>query len=123
MEDKYRPRRPKTKTKKCHHCKRKRPRLLIEWHPGIEQWQCSNFTDCDDQVVLNEHRELKTTHVEIDYTNWRGERRKRKIKPMRIDYTSTKFHPQPQWLVYAIDLKSGTFKSFAMKDIHSWRPL
>ncbi len=39
-------RRPNTKTKKCAHCKRRRPRLAIEWHPGICEWQCSNSSDC-----------------------------------------------------------------------------
>lgn len=43
-------RRPKTKTKRCAHCKRRRPRLSIEWHPGIEEWQCSNFSDCDEAI-------------------------------------------------------------------------
>jgi hypothetical protein len=40
-------RRPKTKTKTCAHCKRRRPRLKIEWHPGIWEWQCSDFDSCN----------------------------------------------------------------------------
>ena len=47
-------RRPKTKTKRCTHCKRRRPRLKIEWHPGIQEWQCSNFGDCDRVIARNE---------------------------------------------------------------------
>lgn len=43
-------RRPKTKTKRCAHCKRRRPRLRIEWHPGICEWQCSDFTSCDEAI-------------------------------------------------------------------------
>lgn len=39
--------RPTTKTKRCTHCGRRMPRLKIEWHPGIDAWQCSNFYDCD----------------------------------------------------------------------------
>jgi len=39
--------RPKTKTKRCAHCMRRRLAKYIEWHPGILEWQCSNFTDCD----------------------------------------------------------------------------
>jgi hypothetical protein len=49
-------RRPKTKTKRCAHCKRRRPRLTIEWHPGIEEWQCSNFSSCDEVIFRNEAR-------------------------------------------------------------------
>lgn len=36
---------PKTAT--CWYCKRRRTRKMIEWHPGVEVWQCSNFKDCD----------------------------------------------------------------------------
>ena len=43
-------RRPKTKTKTCAHCKRRRPRLKIEWHPGIWEWQCSDFRSCDKAI-------------------------------------------------------------------------
>jgi hypothetical protein len=43
-------RRPKTKTKACTHCKRRRTRHKIEWHPGIEEWQCSDFDSCDDVI-------------------------------------------------------------------------
>ncbi len=49
-------RRPKTKTKTCAHCKRRRPRLTIEWHPGIQEWQCSDFGPCDKVIARNEQR-------------------------------------------------------------------
>jgi hypothetical protein len=49
-------RRPKTQTKTCTHCKRRRPRLKIEWHPGIEEWQCSDFTSCDEAIEHNSRR-------------------------------------------------------------------
>jgi hypothetical protein len=42
-----RPKRPKTKTKRCTHCGRRRLAKFIEWHPGIWEWQCSNFGSCD----------------------------------------------------------------------------
>lgn len=44
-------RRPQTKTKRCTHCKRRRPRLKIEWHPGILEWQCSDFSSCDKAIA------------------------------------------------------------------------
>ena len=56
--DVVRVRRPKTKTKKCAHCKRLLPRLKIEWHPGILEWQCSNFDDCDKVITRNEEGAL-----------------------------------------------------------------
>jgi hypothetical protein len=42
--------RPKATTRTCAHCKRRRLRLKIEWHPGIEVWQCSDFDDCDNAI-------------------------------------------------------------------------
>lgn len=54
--ERVRIRRPTTKTKTCAHCRRRRPRLKIEWHPGIQEWQCSpdhdpsNFTSCDEAI-------------------------------------------------------------------------
>jgi hypothetical protein len=50
MSERIRIRRPTTKTKVCAHCKRRRPRLKIEWHPGIQEWQCSDFTSCDEAL-------------------------------------------------------------------------
>lgn len=63
--------------------------------------------------------------VEIDYMNWRGERRWRPIRPLAIVFATTKFHPEPQWLVEAwdVELSHAMPKFFAMKDIHGWRPL
>ena len=60
--------------------------------------------------------------VEIDYTNWRGERAKRLIVPLAIRFDSNEWHPTPQWLCEAEDCDTGNVRSFAMKDIHSWQP-
>lgn len=60
--------------------------------------------------------------VVIDYTNWRGIRRLRCIEPRGIQFKSTKHHPEPQWLMVAIDREDGKQKDFAIKDIHCWEP-
>lgn len=56
-------RRPKTQSKKCTHCLRRMPRLKIERHPGIQEWQCSSFSECDEQIGVNHEydRVLKFT--------------------------------------------------------------
>lgn len=62
--------------------------------------------------------------VEIDYTNWRGERAKRVVTPMSpLINESNEWHPERQWLMLAQDEKSGELRKFAMKDIHSWTPV
>ena len=63
-----------------------------------------------------------TKGVDIDYTNWKDERRIRRIKPIGIEYDSNKWHFPRQWLLWAADLEDpdGKVKCFAMKNIHSW---
>lgn len=62
--------------------------------------------------------------VEIDYTNWRGERRVRCIKPLgAMRYGTTSWHPQPQWLLSALDVEDGVEKDFACSHIHAWKEL
>ena len=61
--------------------------------------------------------------VKIDYTNWKGVRRVRRIIPMSLSYGSTQYHPDEQWLMEAMDLEDNhSIKTFAVKDIHSWEP-
>lgn len=64
---------------------------------------------------------MSTRAVQIDYTNWRGDRRVRIIRPEYWEFGSNQFHPEQQWLCYAVDLSGdGMMKSFAMSGIHSW---
>lgn len=72
--------------------------------------------------------------VVIDYTNWKGNRRERPIRPVKILFgINDKYHPERQWLLEAVDLDdnhlvvtetvaSPSTKFFAMKHIHSWKP-
>lgn len=58
--------------------------------------------------------------VMIEYTNWRGERALRRIRPYRIDFENNEWHPDTQWLLSAVDIDTGQERSFALKNIHSW---
>lgn len=58
--------------------------------------------------------------VTIDYTNWRGERSKRLIRPVRIEFTENEFHQGRQWLLFAVDLDKQLPRTFALSKIHSW---
>lgn len=57
----------------------------------------------------------------IDYTNWRGERRTRIIRPLGVLFNSTEHHPEPQWLLSAIDVEKNDVRFFALSNIHSWK--
>jgi predicted DNA-binding transcriptional regulator YafY len=62
------------------------------------------------------------TTVVIDYTNYRGQRARRRILPNRLWYGAVDWHPQAQWILDAWDLEKGAIRSFAMSEIHSWEP-
>lgn len=63
------------------------------------------------------------TAVEIDYTNWKGERAKRVIipHPQGLFFGANQYHTEPQWLLNATDVEKNAPRTFALKDIHSWR--
>lgn len=60
--------------------------------------------------------------VEIDYTNWRGERSKRRIVPLSLTWENNKWHPETQWMLNAIDVDKRQTRIFALASIHSWVP-
>lgn len=58
--------------------------------------------------------------VEIDYTNYRGERAQRRITPWRIVYGVDEWHHEAQWLLVAFDYEKQAERHFAMRGIHSF---
>ncbi len=58
--------------------------------------------------------------VLIDYTNYKGERRKRIVVPKLIEFRETPHHKPAQWVMQALDLEKNAMRTYAMKDIHSW---
>jgi len=53
----------------------------------------------------------------IIYTNWRGETAERRIRPVRMWYGATDWHPEPQWLLKAIDVEKKAERDFAWSGI------
>lgn len=62
---------------------------------------------------------MTSTTITIDYTNWRGERSLRQVQPIRIEHGSNEWHRTPQWLLVAIDLRTGEERTFALSCIHA----
>lgn len=58
--------------------------------------------------------------VTIDYTNWRGERSKRRIVPWKMMWGSNEWYPEYQWLLRAYDVEKKETREFAMTGVHSW---
>jgi hypothetical protein len=59
--------------------------------------------------------------VYIYYKNWRGEEGWRRIRPGKIYFESNEYHPEPQWLLMALDCDKFALRSFALKDISVWQ--
>lgn len=53
----------------------------------------------------------------VVYKNYRGETAVRKISPLRLMYGATEWHPEPGWLMEAMDEDKGQLRSFAMTDM------
>lgn len=57
--------------------------------------------------------------IKIDYTDYQGKREWRLVRPTgNMMFKSSAWHPVPQWVIEAIDVRRNTVRHFAMKDIH-----
>lgn len=54
----------------------------------------------------------------FSYRNWRGEIAERRVRPIRMEFGATEWHPEPQWLMIAWDLDKNAERAFAMADIN-----
>lgn len=64
----------------------------------------------------------KGFHVNIEYTNHRGDRSVRRIIPRNFTFGITSFYPTPQWLLAAFDVDKQAMRVFALQNIHEWKP-
>lgn len=60
--------------------------------------------------------------VTLTYTNWQGKTAQRTITPVRVWFGSTPWHPEPQWLLTAVDAEKGLERDFALKDFGAPAP-
>lgn len=64
---------------------------------------------------------MHNPQVEIAYTNYKDLLKIYKIQPLHIGFGRNDYHVDPQWILEAVIVESGEHRSFAMKDIHTWR--
>ncbi len=93
---------------------------IERWHQSKgdnrELWEFLGWSEDDYANHVEQGRAL----VAIDYTNYRGERSTRRVRPRRLYYGQTMHHPELQYLMDAWDFDKDAERTFAMKDIHSW---
>lgn len=70
--------------------------------------------ESSERVLVQSDRIITRT-----YTNWCGETAERKIIPLRIWFGATQWHPEPQWLLAAIDVEKGAERDFALRGFGS----
>lgn len=54
--------------------------------------------------------------IKFRYTNYRGKTAIRTVQPVGIEFGSTDWHPEPQWLLHGVDLEKGEGRAFALCD-------
>lgn len=55
--------------------------------------------------------------IDFDYVNYKGNSERRSVKVRYVEYGSTQWHPEPQFLLRAYDIGRGEERLFAMKDM------
>jgi hypothetical protein len=85
--------------------------LMVKGYPG-----CANLPAQPEPVA-------GAASVQMTYTNWRGETSRRAIIPRHVWFGSTDWHPEPQWLLKAIDTEKGEMRDFALKDFGRPEPV
>ncbi len=67
--------------------------------------------------------ENSADEVTFTYTNYKGVTAKRRVRPIKLKFGSTEFHPKQQWLLDAWDCDKRSYRTFAMADIREWAPV
>lgn len=60
---------------------------------------------------------LMMRSYEFTYTNWKGEQKTRRAQFFRLEFGSNKYHPEPQFLLFGLDLDKNETRTYAAKDI------
>lgn len=60
--------------------------------------------------------------VTMTYTNWRGETSVRRTIPVGIEFKSTDFHPEQQWILRGWCFDRNAWRDFALADCDFTRP-
>ena len=87
----------------------------------------ASSAEADPYAALSQHLhgDGDVPPLRITYRNWRGEVSERNIVPQSVWFGATEWHPEPQWLLSALDLDKGAVRDFALADFgandDTWR--
>lgn len=105
---------------------------LSDWHrrmTRVEEPTCATALAAldDPYAALSQHLhgDGDVPPLRITYRNWRGEVGERNIVPQSVWFGATDWHPEPQWLLSALDTGKGAARDFALADFgandDTWR--
>lgn len=66
---------------------------------------------------------MEKLKVRILYRNYKGDVAYRTIIPKSIDFMSTSWHPEEQWILTAFDINKNADRGFAIIDIMEWEKI
>ena len=55
--------------------------------------------------------------IRFGYRNWHGKVGTRTARAIRLTYGATEWHPEPQWLLEALDIEKNDVRLFALRDM------
>lgn len=82
---------------------------------------------CDDAAAHTHHINSMpdpappAAEVLFDYVNHRGVQSRRRVRPERLYFGMSEWHPGRQWLLDAYDFDRGETRTFAMCNVTDWR--
>jgi hypothetical protein len=92
---------------RCSECKANGPTVTTNRADAVEAWNRGSLPPSSPPPPP----------LEFTYTNWRGVASRRRVYPRGAEFTSTKWHPEAQWMLIAHDLDKDAERTFAIKDI------
>lgn len=78
------------------------------------------FTGWNDFRARGGRNPQPDDKVVVIYTNYRGETAQRTIRPERLWFGTTDWHPTPGWLLKAWDFDKRAYRDFAMSGFEQW---
>lgn len=61
--------------------------------------------------------------VSFRYVNYKGDVAVRRVRPIRVWFGSTSWHPVAQWLLEGFDLDKQETRDYAMSGVSDWAVL
>lgn len=83
---------------------------------ALQKWLNDHYGPIPDKITLPFAG--GAPKIRATYKNWKGNVRQRVIQPHQLFFGVTEHHPDPQWLMEALDIEKSAMRSFALRDLY-----